>query len=171
MREFAAIWVPGCSQKCSPLMTVMQNMQFPGKKFNFVPASTRIALSRLGHEFWVSTPHGLRCLPATQIEGEVEWHIDLLRWHAKEIAGRAFLLPETHLEAFYKAAHAELRYCSEFSAAEATTVVRLAKSVGPALHVNSFSRVDWAQFQDGLIEEWQRLGERLARFVAREKAA
>lgn len=154
-----------------PPMTSMQNMQFPGKNFNFVPASTRIALSRLGHESWVPTPRGLRCLPAKQIAGEVEWHIDLMRWHAKEIAGRAFLLPESHLEAFYKAAYAELRSGSEFTTAEATAVVGLAKGVGSTLHVNAFSRVDWAQFQDELAEDWRRLGERLARFVARENTA
>lgn len=146
-------------------------MQFPRKNFNFVPASTRIALSRLGHESFVRTPHGLRCLPAIQIEGEVEWHIDLLRWHAKEIAGRAFLLPETHLEAFYNAAHADFCSSGEFTAAEAAAVVGLAKGVGPALQVKEFSRVDWARFQDGLVEDWRQLGERLARFVAHEKAA
>lgn len=153
-----------------PHMAAMQNMQFLVKNFNFVPASTRIALSRLGHESWVTTPHGARCLPASQIKGEVEWHIDLLRWHAKEIAGRAFLLPETHLEAFYKAAHAELRSSGEFSAAEAAAVVGLAKGVGPTIHAESFSRVDWANFQDVLIEEWRQLGERLARFAALERA-
>lgn len=146
-------------------------MQFPAQSFHYVSASTRIALSRLGHESWVRTPHGLKCLPPTQNEKEVEWHIDLLRWHAKEIAGRAFLLPETHLEAFYKAAHTELRSSGEFTAAEATAVVGLAKGVGPTLHVNAFSRVDWAKFQDGLVEEWRQLGERLARFGAQERAA
>ena len=146
-------------------------MQFPGKNFNFIPASTRIALSRLGHESSVQTAHGVVCLPATQIDGEVEWHIDLLRWHAKEIAGRAFLLPETHLEAFYTAAHAELRSSGEFTAAEVATVVGLAKGVGPALQVKVYSRESWAKFQDGLVEEWLQLGERLTRFAAQECAA
>jgi hypothetical protein len=152
-------------------MTSMQNMQFPGKNFNFVPASTRMALSRLGHESWVPTPYGLRCLPPIQIEGEVEWHVDLLRWHAKEIAGRAFLLPETHLEAFYMAAHTELRASGEFTAAEVAAVVLLAKDVGPALHAKVYSRESWAKFQDGLVEDWRQLGERLARFAAHEQAA
>lgn len=96
--------------------------------------------------------------------------MDLLRWHAKEIAGRAFLLPETHLEAFYKAAHAELRSSGELSVAEAAAVVGLAKGVGPTINAESFSRVEWAKFQDGLIEEWRQLGERLACFAAHEKA-
>lgn len=155
----------------SPPMTSMQNMQFPGKNFNFVPASTRMALSRLGHESWIPTPHGLKYLPASQIAGEVEWHIDLMRWYAREIAGRAFLLPESHLEAFYTAAHVELRSSGEFTAAEAKVVVGLAKSVGPTIHANAFSRMDWAKFQDELAEDWRQLGERLAGFVAHEKAA
>jgi len=144
-------------------------MQFPGKNFNFLPASTRIALSRLGHESWVPTPQGLRCLPATHVEGEEEWHLDLLRWHAKEIAGRAFLLPETHLEAFYRAAHAELCSIGDFTAAEVTAVVGLAKNVGPALRVKAYSRESWAKFQDGLAEEWRELGERLASFAIPQK--
>lgn len=146
-------------------------MPLPSKNFYFVPSSTRIALSRFGYEVLVETPLGMRYLPASQIEGEVEWHIDLLRWHAKEIAGRAYLLPETHLENFYKEAYVQLCSSGEFTSAEAFLILEITKDVVPTVHESEFSRVQWGKFQDELAKDWRLLGERLAGFVAKEQAA
>ena len=139
------------------------------KNFDFVPSSTRRALSYFGYECWVETPLGARHLPACQIEGEIDWHIDMLRWHAKGIAYCALLLPENHVEDFYKEASAELCCSGEFTSVEVFTVLEHAKDIVLNFNGETFSRAHWSNLQDDLAKELRQLGERLAGFAAKER--
>lgn len=100
-----------------------------------------------------------------EIDGELEWHEDLLRWHAREVAGRAYLMPSSHFDVFYAAARDELCSNSNFTSAEVAVIVSLAKTAVNAIHASPFSRDSWGIFQDELARDWRKLDERLTRFA------
>lgn len=136
-------------------------MKAPPKTFHFIPASTRAALLKL------DTPVKGRyaSLPPFELEGEVGWHADLLRWHTKDIAGRAYLLPPEHRDACLERERFRLQESGEFTLVETETVIQLARNALAMAHEDQVTQDDWENYQDSLVQSWDDLTQRLTKIM------
>lgn len=137
------------------------NMKGLPKTFHFVPASTRAALLKLD----ASVKGRYASLPPFELEGEVGWHADLLRWHTKDIAGRAYLLPQENRDACLERERVRLQESGEFTLAETETVIQLARSALAVAHEDQVTQDEWESYQDSLVQSWDDLTQRLAKIM------
>ena len=112
---------------------------------NYVPFATRIALSLVDTDDRHREKALLSGLPPFAIEGEVQWHADLLMWHAVEISGRAFLLPADKHDEFFAKAAAALSHGGALTSAEVYAVIACAKHRLAPSRNSPLSREEWAR--------------------------
>lgn len=136
-------------------------MKAPPKTFHFIPASTRAALLKL------DTPVKGRyaSLPPFELEGEVGWHADLLRWHTKDIAGRVYLLPPEHRDACLERERVRLQDSGEFTLVETENVIQLARRALAMAHEGQVTQGEWANYQESLEQSWTELNQRLSKIM------
>lgn len=136
-------------------------MKAPPKTFHFVPASTRAALLKLD----APVKGRYASLPPFELEGEVGWHADLLRWHTKDIAGRAYLLAREHRDACLEMERIRLQESGEFTLAETEMVVQLARRALALAHEGPVTQDEWESYQNWLVQSWDDLTQRLTKIM------
>lgn len=136
-------------------------MKASPKTFHFVPASTRAALLKLD----ASVKGRYANLPPFELEGEVGWHADLLRWHTKDIAGRVYLLPPEHRDACLERERVRLQDSGEFTLVETENVIQLARRALAMSHEGRVTQDEWANYQESLEQSWTELNQRLSKIM------
>lgn len=131
------------------------------KTFHFVPASTRAALLKLD----ASVKGRYASLPPAELDGEVGWHADLLRWHARDIAGRAYLLPPGSRDAYLENERFQLQEPGEFTLVETEAVIQLARSALAMTPEDQVTQDEWERYQHSLAQSWDDLNQRLAKIM------
>lgn len=137
-------------------------MKASPKTFHFVPASTRAALLKLD----APVKGRYASLPPFELEGEVGWHADLLRWHTKDIAGRAYLLAREHRDACLEMERIRLQESGEFTLVETEIVIQLARRALVMANEGQVTQDEWESYQGSLVQSWDDLTQRLTRILS-----